>query len=258
MTCCFLGCVSDSFPEGLPCDGPEQECPPDQTCFTVGDESLCYASEPDPPDAAPPVIDAPPAIDATVSFDAFDGPCDPIGQNCGVDKACYWEPTGPICDTAGTGIFRQECVANTDCRAGLGCFPGAMMQMQCLPYCDTNNGMPCMGLDVCMMLEVPVGFCIFGGCDPLTQNCMATEGCYIEEMMMNETRCFPEGTAVHGESCTTSSDCEAGTHCLSCGAFSECATYCDTNNAGAECTVHGDGSTCQAIDGDVGACGPCS
>ena len=274
LSCCVAGCVSDSFPEGLPCDGAAKNCPPGQTCFSVGADSLCYASQPDDPDAAPDPIDAPVAIDAgfdaardampdampdaTVGFDAFTGPCDPIGQNCPQDMACYWEPTGAICDTEGSGIFRQPCVANADCRSGLGCFPAPGMTMQCAPYCDINNGTPCTGLDVCMVLAAPVGACVFGGCDPIAQNCTPTEGCYIDPQQTNQTMCLTDGAAVHGEPCTNNDDCSSGHHCLSCGAFSECASYCDTGNSDADCLVHADGSTCQAIEGTVGACGPCS
>ncbi|MGH1340147.1 MAG: hypothetical protein ACRBN8_01250 [Nannocystales bacterium] len=76
-----------------------------------------------------------------------------------------------------------------------------------------------------------------GNCDPLVQDCLEGEGCYL---VGDDYACAPTGEGIEGEACEASNDCQVGLQCNDAGL---CAQYCDLMFPGscgdAECVSFG-------------------
>ena len=236
----LVACVERSFPQGLPCEGPEQRCPPDQACMSVGGEMLCFSEGRD--------------------AGSVTG-CDPLEQVCDTDMGCYWRSEaegGPTCAAEGEGGPHAPCSGDEDCRAGFGCVE-TLVTRECAAYCDVESDEDCGSpLDECFPLDGRVGSCEFAGCDPLAQNCAPSEACYLEPSVETGLCNMQPGDATQGESCAINPDCARDFHCVQCGGDPRCGRYCDRRNGDADCADIG--APCVSIgpdSGNIGVCGPC-
>lgn len=238
-------CVDDSFPEGLPCEGPEQSCPPGQSCLPRGGGWVaCYSSE-----------------DDVVPF-----VCNVIEQDCIDSLACYWNPPamgGTSCELPGAIRAKQLCTSHSDCAAEHGCHPSSPEMgapKVCLRYCVTSDTMGCAPAEMCEPLEGALGVCVFNTCDPNASmpQCPAPEQCYFDDQT-DEPLCRPAGSRGQGQTCAGPADCEAGLHCFDCGnTIRLCSAYCDTSAGDTDCNGVSGAPTCAALgQGTLGACSPC-
>ena len=242
LLCGIGSCVDSSFPEGLPCAGSEQSCPPGQECYEVDDNDyLCYSS----PELVPEMA------------------CDPVEEDdCGPGQGCYWNPPeagGPECLPDGNVRPDDPCDEPGDCAPGFGCHEVGVEESLCQKYCEVDDSMACAPSQECMALDSEVGVCVFTSCDPLDTDmpCMPGSECYYNEMT-SATECSSPGSGIQGNTCVGADDCEAGLHCFDCGGSGVCSAYCDTSRGNADCAGVPGAPTCATLEGDIGACSPCT
>jgi hypothetical protein len=141
------------------------------------------------------------------------------------------------CITAGTGKTGTACTLETDCAAGLTC-----SEDLCRPYCTSAEvGSNCTGtsggapLGVCLQFDstsdVPIpqdSFCLFK-CSLWPNSCPAGQGCIPFETIggVYYSDCHVAGTVAPSGSCTSDSDCIAGSGCFGT-TTGVCAQYCRT------------------------------
>lgn len=281
------GCVETHFREGLPCT-PDRRCPPDQECYTVGQQALCLktpppdaapsapdaASEPDAPvvsepdasvpdaplpDAPPPDAPSPPDAPLPDAPRPDAAPCDPLQQQtCGLGTGCQWHSTaqgGNKCETSGSLGNHSACTTSSQCQAGYTC-TDTLLGTECVPYCRV--GSPCGApLDACMALDSTVGTCEFAGCDPLTQNCgTSTQACAYDPMRGGNV-CDPNpGSGDQGDACSMTSKCGKSFQCFMCPTGApRCGRFCDLSDGNPGCSDLG--VACKPLNGNVGVCDPC-
>jgi hypothetical protein len=164
----------------------------------------------------------------------------PVGAACQIDPACGC-PSGQKCSytstcvAAGTAGSGSLCSLETDCAAGVTCAASV-----CKPYCNAPGvtcpaaaGGPPLGL--CVQIENENGtpilqdsYCLLD-CTLSPNSCGAGQTCDI--VTINGSRygnCVAAGTAAAGETCTSTTDCVAGTVCFNTGSGFVCAQPCRT------------------------------
>jgi len=211
--------------------------------------------------------------------------CDIWAQDCMRGEKCMpWSNDGSglwnatICspldpDPAEVG---EPCIVEGSGVSGIdNCALGAM----CWSVDDTNTGTcvdMCMGSEANPTCADPETSCAIGYdgvvilclpvCDPLVQDCVEGDGCYLTD---DEFLCQPVigMTAGHGGPCTFLDSCEVGLQCTDgmnvagCAGLSCCTEFCDLEAAdpNAVCSAAADGETCTVLleDGqfpNVGIC----
>jgi hypothetical protein len=290
------GCVDTHFREGLPCTR-DRRCPPDQTCYTVGQQALCLAkappdaapalSEPDAPPSEPdaavpdapppdaPLPDAPlpdaPLPDAPVPDAAIPDapipdapqpdapPCDPLQvQTCALGTGCQWHSTAQ----GGPKCETSGTLGNhSACTTSSQCQPGFTCTQTLLgTECVPycRVGNACGApLDSCMALDSTVGTCEFAGCDPLTQNCGQSTEACAYDPMRGGDVCDPNPGS--GEQ---GDACSMTNKCAKTFQCFMCAS--GTPRCGRFCDVSDGnpgcadlGVACRVLMGNVGVCDPC-
>jgi hypothetical protein len=70
-------------------------------------------------------------------------------------------------------------------------------------------------------------------CDPLAQNCPATQGCYLTQ---SGPACIPEGNVANGAACGQTSLCVKGSTCLGPAAnMLTCHSFCNLDGGMPNC-----------------------
>ncbi|MCI0571098.1 MAG: hypothetical protein L0Y66_10120 [Myxococcaceae bacterium] len=147
-----------------------------------------------------------------------------------------------------------------NCAAGLYCAMetdgGPSAHASCRRFCATSN--ECAPGSACLRTLVRIGTPERPGlctpttfCDPLAQDCPASQGCYLIE---DVSACRPEGAVAPGAPCELSADCVRGSGCfenLETGVRT-CLAFCSTTpGGGPSCTT---GTCVQPQRASVGAC----
>ncbi|HVI00966.1 MAG TPA: hypothetical protein VM869_19750 [Enhygromyxa sp.] len=179
--------------------------------------------------------------------------CDPAGQDCPEGEKCtgYVVESGSCCVDAnkcvsviGNGQLGDPCMRsadNDDCDVGLFCMTktsGSTGDGVCLAFCD-------VGLQDCGEDGLPDADCIAfndgtlplcqDSCDPLTQDCGTTMGCYGvgEQGFVCSMPGYEDGLGNDGDMCYTVQSCKPGLGCTAtdvldgCNAARCCTPYCD-------------------------------
>jgi hypothetical protein len=161
------------------------------------------------------------------SPDGLSGWCVPsdcdlgAGGPCPAGEACYLsDASSASCLEEGSGEVGEPCVAQNDCRGGLGCG----FDMRCRAYC--GPGLPsCAGDERCTEATgFDFGLCQPSGCDPLSgTGCPSGQACYASGP--GTSACLPEGSTSIGGSCGSVNECVPGAVCVG-----TCRPLCDTRS----------------------------
>jgi hypothetical protein len=206
-------------------------------------------------------------------------PCDD-GDPCTGNDHCQ----AGICVGTPLAGFLEDCVAHTDCCAGLVCgFEG---------HCVEPAGGPCDDKFDCVTLRCTNNVCqqaIGGGFCAFTSDCAAGTcidgkcgevppgGACVDKFACTTIKCTDNvcQQSIGGEACATDGDCVAGTcvggDCLSpaggpcadkfgCTTLSCTGGVCDQSIGGGECATTADCAAGTCISGECGqvpAGGPC-
>jgi hypothetical protein len=179
--------------------------------------------------------------------------CDPAAQDCPEGEKCtgYVVEVGSCCVDAnkcvpviGNGQLGDPCVRtidNDDCALGYFCMTktsGSTGEGVCLAFCDA-------GTQDCHLDGLPDAQCIAfndgtlplcqDSCDPLTQDCAQTMGCYGvgSQGFVCSMPGYEDGLGNDGDMCYTVQSCKPGLGCTAadvlhgCAASRCCTPYCD-------------------------------
>ena len=197
------------------------------------------------------------------------GSCSPpVGAACQINPACGC-PSGQKCSytstcvAAGAAGSGSLCTLETDCAAGFTCAASV-----CKPYCNApgaqcpaaTSGPP---LGLCVQIDDENGapilqdsYCLLD-CTLSPNSCGPGQTCdFVEINGLRYGNCVAAGTGAAGDTCTSTTDCVAGTVCFDTGSGLLCAQPCRTgtdcvNLAGTSCDTNMGG----LVDGvDYGVC----
>jgi hypothetical protein len=225
----YGGCPPDSGPDDFECDVWAQDCQRGEKCM-------------------PWANDGGPLWNATR--------CTPLDP----DPADVGEP----CNAEGSGVSGID-----DCALGAMCWgvddmnAGTCVDMcmgsEANPTCANPETSCAIGYNGAVIVCLPI-------CDPLLQDCVDGDGCYLtnDEFLCQPVFGVPAG---HGEPCTFVDSCEVGLQCtdgvnvVGCAGLSCCTEFCDLEAAdpNAPCSAAADGEVCTVLlDGgefpNVGIC----
>ena len=178
------------------------------------------------PDAPVTPPDAPPANACTLVPQA----------GCPSGAACDLDATGSATecrDVTAQGTSNSLCATETACRAGYTCLSNAGGGSSCAKFCETDSdcngdGSRCVigiadgngndtGHDVCS-----------NHCDPAAQSgCPTGMACFAQHRGAGDiTDCRFQGTTPIGALCSTQSQCEPGSSCITYQGQGRCLAYC--------------------------------
>lgn len=195
------------------------------------------------------------------------GQCDLFAQDCGEGTKCNaWSvnggifPNGAKCVPAGDKLPGEPCMLEggfgdgiDDCVAGSLCLDiDNSGEASCVSYCSGSMEAPeCPKTDQrCSFLFEPTVPLCFSSCDPLIQNCGASETCVPNiaalgaEYFVCMPRVFEEVPGQYGDACAALSGCDPSFLCIfaenvpGCMTDYCCSTYCELDDPG----------TCAAFD----------
>jgi hypothetical protein len=163
-------------------------------------------------------------------------PCKLVPPQCGCDVGQRCALLGSLrsCQPAGDRGKGQSC-KDGFCAAGLHCFSQFALGIDsiCAPYCDDHGDCDGAGAKCVFALGgvVTTAKLCSVNCDPVTNTgCKAPNShCSIyQQSNMPFTACATAGKKVHGESCSSSSDCGAGTECFTVNMGTKyCLKWCN-------------------------------
>ena len=220
------------------------------------------------------------------------GECDLFAQDCGEGTKCNaWSmdgsffPNGAKCVPAGDKLPGEDCTLEgsfgdgiDDCVAGSICLDiDNSGDATCVAYCSGSMDAPvCPGAESrCSFLFEPTVPLCFTSCDPLVQNCGASETCVPNiaalgaEFFVCMPRVFADIPGQYGDACYALSGCDPSYLCIfaenvpDCPGTYCCSTYCELDQPDT-CAVFDPLLTCvpwfgagQATPGyeNVGICG---
>lgn len=155
------------------------------------------------------------------------------GPPCSADAEC---DDGLVCNgVERCGTVSQRCVAGVaiDCDDGIECTVDQCLEPDASCGSRPSDGR-CGGRDSCDAEFGCLPACDDGvTCDPvLSCGCRPGEACRYSPT--GEPACGPAGAVAHGERCTESTVCAAGTQCLGLDTFAparygECRTLCHSD-----------------------------
>jgi hypothetical protein len=177
--------------------------------------------------------------------------CDRCGAGCPGTETCIFSAAEQCRVCSATPLTEGEACDETDRQscgdAALECWAG-----RCQRRCTTDAQCTNAIWDMCSRVPVTdieeTTICLGQECDPVDANgCGAGNACYLvgEDAAGGPriaTVCASStGRAAHNRSCTTQSDCVAGTFCYpGSDGFAECHRWCD----------YDDQTTCGAFPGE--------
>lgn len=194
------------------------------------------------------------------------GACTPFSNaGCPSDKKCtalqYGSSLALGCGEKGDKSEGDECAtvssneepAGDDCGNGLACLLlDSDNTPKCRRLCPTSGtANACPTGQVCI-LQLPglVGYLFCRpSCKPLEQTgCDADkqEACYLSNV---GAKCMvhPDNPTKIGDSCSTSSECEPGSTCLTFSSGNKCLAFCSTDGGSPSCPS---GMTCAKVPVD--------
>ena len=198
----------------------------------------------------------------TVDGDGCSSTCMITEVACGLDLAtcsasegCYPTATGAFCKPAGSTPEDGSCTMQNDCETGYGCIDRQVGPAGsfCTELCDTANGFNCSSGGPCSAISGASGFgaCEYDPCNPLdVLTCDPLLACYPTSA---GPLCLDAGTTGVGGTCSTHTDCVAGTWCVNPGTGDICMLLCDPANGNADCSA---GQSCFPLSSDptIGVC----
>jgi len=223
---------------------------------TTPTTSGATTEDPTPTTGEPPVPDLPGG-----------GECDLFAQDCGEGTKCNaWStngtifPNGAKCVPVGDKLPGEDCTLEgnfgdgiDDCVAGSICLDiDNSGEASCVAYCSGSMDAPvCPEAESrCSFLFEPTVPLCFPSCDPLIQNCGASETCVPNiaalgaEFFVCMPRVFDEIPGQYGDTCAALSNCEPSFLCIfaenvpGCANEYCCSAYCELDDPG----------TCAAFD----------
>lgn len=202
----------------------------------------------------------------------------PAGEKCNAwanDGGNSWNATrcvdivnnpddvGEVCSVEGSGVSGSDsCVEgaicwNVDAETNLG---------ECVAYCSGSELAPqCPGDTVCVVSNGGVLPLCHQPCDPLAQNCPATEACYL---VGDAFVCSPDASGTGGfagDPCEFINVCNPGLGCVNADALPNCfgvvgccTPFCDVDApacaAGLDCVAIFEVGQAPPGQDDVGYC----
>jgi hypothetical protein len=152
-----------------------------------------------------------------------DEPCEDENQ------ACYTGQNGPICMNAGSKGVGDTCTGASQCAPGHTCINVAGTS-GCVRICNTAGGAKSCasvcgaGNSTALNNQPGVGYCSgdisLPVCAPLNPSCPGNQGCFWID---SGWYCAPAGAKELNESCSGSTQCQAGLICH----ISKCRAICD-------------------------------